>query len=162
MDGTNQAIRWISIIFAVLLVGLVIFLIVRQFENYNAQNDPKLHELNQVFTEFFSQDKKWGGNLKMLNKRKPYQEVSLYKGDNSYTINKQRIFMCLKDEHGEYYPMNMLIYVLAHEYAHVLAKSIGHTDEFHAIFEDLLGELVDAGIYDPKQELITDYCQHDN
>ena len=39
----------------------------------------------------------------------------------------------MKDPQGQYYSENMLIYVLAHEYAHCLAKSIGHTDEFHEI-----------------------------
>jgi hypothetical protein len=86
------------------------------------------------------------------------KETDLYRGDKSYTINKERVYLCLKDEHNQYYPLNMLIYVLAHELSHVISRSIGHTDEFHAIFEQLLVELTDAGIYDPSQEILTDYC----
>ena len=54
----------------------------------------------------------------------------------------------------------MLIYDFAHEVSHVLSVSIGHTEEFHGIFEDLLVELTDAGIYDPSQEIITNYCEN--
>jgi hypothetical protein len=68
--------------------------------------------------------------------------------------------MCLKDENGSYYPQNMLIYVLAHEFAHVLCNSIGHTEEFHNIFDDLMAELIKDGFYDPKEEIILDYCEH--
>ena len=48
--------------------------------------------------------------------------------------------MCLKDSDGNYYDDNSLMFVLLHEIAHVICKSIGHTDEFHKIFEDLLKE----------------------
>ena len=96
----------------------------------------------------------------MLNHRNIPKEVNLYKGKKSYTLNKHKIHLCLKDPQGQYYSENMLIYVLAHEYAHCLATSIGHTDEFHEIFEALLVEMTDSGYYDPSQEIIMDYCQH--
>jgi len=52
----------------------------------------------------------------------------------------------------------MLTYVLAHEISHVICNSVGHTDEFNIIFEELLVELTDAGIYDPSSPLLSDYC----
>ena len=64
----------------------------------------------------------------------------------------------MKDENNEYYALFMLIYVLAHELSHVICESIGHTDEFNTIFEELLVELADAGIYDPSTPLLADYC----
>jgi hypothetical protein len=49
---------------------------------------------------------------------------------------------------------------LAHEFAHVLCNSIGHTEEFHAIFEELLVEMADSGLYNPSEEILSDYCEH--
>tara|TARA_Y100000389_G_C17361602_1_gene464081 strand:- start:134 stop:571 length:438 start_codon:yes stop_codon:yes gene_type:complete len=141
----------------VILLCLAIF---KQVENYEKQDDPELNKLKDIFYNFFNQEKYWTGNLSMLNNRNIMNEINLYKGSKSYTINKQNIYMCLKDENGGYYPQNMLIYVLAHEFAHVLCNSIGHTEEFHNIFDDLMAELIKDGIYDPKEEIILDYCEH--
>ena len=66
----------------------------------------------------------------------------------------------MKDENDEYYDTNMLAYVLAHELAHVICESVGHTEEFHGIFEQLLDELHADGIYDKNKEILTDYCGH--
>jgi hypothetical protein len=141
----------------VILLCLAIF---KQVENYEKQDDPELNKLKDIFYNFFNQEKYWTGNLSMLNNRNVMNEINLYKGSKSYTINKQNIYMCLKDENGSYYPQNMLIYVLAHEFAHVLCNSIGHTEEFHNIFDDLMAELIKDGFYDPKEEIILDYCEH--
>jgi hypothetical protein len=141
----------------VILLCLAIF---KQVENYEKQDDPELNKLKDIFYNFFNQEKYWTGNLSMLNNRNVMNEINLYKGSKSYTINKQNIYMCLKDENGSYYPQNMLIYVLAHEFAHVLCNSIGHTEEFHNIFDELMAELIKDGIYDPKEEIILNYCEH--
>ena len=69
--------------------------------------------------------------------------------------------MCLKDSDGNYYDDNSLMFVLLHEIAHVICKSIGHTDEFHKIFEDLLKEAEKVGIYSSKIPMIKNYCGHD-
>jgi hypothetical protein len=152
------------VIFGVcIIVGLVAYAVYKQIEDYTLKDDPKLKELKKVFSDFFSQERYWKGKLQALNKRDIMNETDLYRGDKSYTINKERVYLCLKDENDEYYPLNMLIYVLAHEYSHVICESIGHTDEFHAIFEELLVELADTGVYDPSQEIIPNYChQGDN
>lgn len=147
------------VIFGVcIIIALVGYAIYKQVEDYNLKDDPKLKELKQVFSDFFNQERYWKGKLSALNKRDIMKETDLYRGDKSYTINKERVYLCLKDENNEYYSLNMLIYVLAHEYSHVICESIGHTEEFHAIFEELLVELADAGIYDPSQPIIANYC----
>ena len=87
-------------------------------------------------------------------------EINLYKGKKSYTINKENVYLCLKDENGEYYDENLLTYVLAHELAHVICHNIGHTPEFHAIFEQLLLELIDEGLYDPSKGVDPTYCEN--
>jgi len=86
--------------------------------------------------------------------------VILLRGKKSYTINKKRIYMCLKDESGKYYGENMLVYVLLHELAHVKCDEIGHTEKFHKIFNDLLDIAIKHDIYNPKIPIIKDYCEY--
>jgi len=158
--NTDKIIKYFCYFMAVLITILIVYLIFIQTESYEKQDDPMLNDLKDVFSKFFNQDKYWTGNLSMLNNRHVMNEINLYKGNKSYTINKEKIYLCLKDEKGKYYNLNMLTYVLAHEFAHVLCNSVGHTDEFHAIFEDILIEMADSGLYDPKQEILSDYCEH--
>lgn len=156
----KDVIRYLCYLLSIILVILLCLAIFKQVENYEKQDDPELNKLKDIFYNFFNQEKYWTGNLSMLNNRNIMNEINLYKGSKSYTINKQNIYMCLKDENGSYYPQNMLIYVLAHEFAHVLCNSIGHTEEFHNIFDELMAELIKDGIYDPKEEIILNYCEH--
>jgi len=160
MTRKDKCIKYICIGLAIVLVVMIILLSINQYENYQLQHDPAIDRLRTIFTEFFSQDKKWGGKLEMLNNRNVMKEINLYRGIKSFTLNKTDVHICCRDENKEYYPENMLIYVFAHEVSHVLSESIGHTPEFFGIFEDLLVELTDAGIYDPSQEIITNYCEN--
>ena len=82
--------------------------------------------------------------------------------DKSYTVNKKHMHLCLKNEDGNYFNKNMLMYVALHELAHVKCKSIGHTDEWHAIFEQLLDKASKMGVYNPNIPPVSDYqdrCQ---
>lgn len=160
MSNTLKITKYFLIFLVIIILGIVGYCIYLQIEDYRLKSDPKLKELKSLFTKFFNRSTPWTGNLSSLNNRDIMKETELYRGEKSYTINKERVYICLKNENNEYYDLNMLIYVLAHEYSHVIAKSIGHTDEFHAIFADLLVELTDAGIYDPSQQIDTNYCHH--
>ena len=163
-NNNNQSknfIKWFSITVAIILTLILGYMIKQQIEEYQLQNDPVLDKLRNKFTEFFSTTRQWPQNLNMLNKKSnPMHEINLYKGKKSYTINKEKVYLCMKDENGQYYSENMLTYVLAHELAHVLCTSIGHTDEFYKIFDTLLVELTDANIYDSTQEILAGYCEH--
>jgi hypothetical protein len=88
------------------------------------------------------------------------ENLQFFEGDKSYTINKKKIYLCLKDENGEYYDMNMLIYVAIHELSHVLCDEIGHTPKFHQIFQKNLEKAIQLGIYDPSKPIIQNYCGH--
>lgn len=156
----KRYIRYCAVALAVILVVLLVYAVFKQLEEYQLQDDPKLRELEDIFSKFFNKERYWNGHLSVLNKKNVMKDTTLYRGNKSYTINKEKIFLCLKDEKGEYYDLNMLIYVLAHEYSHAICNSVGHTEEFHKIFENLLLELTDAGIYDPTQKILVDYCQH--
>lgn len=86
--------------------------------------------------------------------------VILLKGTKSYTINKKRVYLCLKNEKGDYYDENMLIYVTLHELAHVKCDELGHTQKFHKIFEDLLKKAAIHKVYDPKKPIEKNYCEY--
>jgi len=86
--------------------------------------------------------------------------IVLLEDTKSYTINKKKIYMCLRDENGDYYHDNMLLFVVLHELAHVLCDEIGHTDKFQQIFQVLLDDAVKLGIYDPEIEPVQNYCEY--
>lgn len=148
-----------SIVLALILIATVSWMIHRQIQEYYTKDDPKLKEIKKLFEDFFKQDRYWNAPLDMLNKRNIMEEIEMYRGNKSYTINKEKIYVCLKDENGNYFSDNMLIYVIAHEISHVICSEIGHTDLFHNIFEELLLELIAAEIYNPSIPIDQNYCE---
>lgn len=149
----------IAIILSIVLIFLSFWMIYKQLKDNYSRLDPVLQQLEKDFTEFFNQDKYWLYPLESLNKRNVMNDINLYRGNKSYTINKEKVYICLKDKDGEYYTKNMLSYVLGHELSHVLCDEIGHTEKFHQIFEALLIEMVDYGLYDPSIAIERDYCK---
>lgn len=128
-----------------LIVILLVCLLVRQVREHLLQDDPMLKVLREILAPVHPVV----NNLKM------------YRGDKSYTINKTKVFLCLRDDRGEYYPLNMLVYVTLHEIAHVLnTKDVGHTETFHQIFDDLLERAQRLGVYNPEIPVIDNYCNH--
>lgn len=149
------------IILAIVLVIFVCFTVKNQIREQYLQNDPILKGLVEKFKIFFNEYmEEWPRPLEMLNNRDIMNEILIYRGDKSYTINKKHVYICLKNEKGEYYDENMLTYVLAHEIAHTLCDEVGHTDKFHEIFENLLVHMTTAGLYNPSIPLQPDYCVH--
>ena len=58
--------------------------------------------------------------------------------NESYTLNKKYVHLCLKDQNGNDYDDNMLVYVALHEVAHALSKEVienknNHTKSFFTI-----------------------------
>lgn len=117
------------------------------FSSYEAYtNDPILKELQR--------------QLAILDPE--FKSIDINEGNKSYTINKKKVYICLKDEEGRYYDRNMLVYVILHELAHVKNKNdIGHTSKFYSIFNDLLIKAEKAGLYDPRIPPVKNYCGHD-
>jgi hypothetical protein len=135
--------NYIGYILGAILIGILIWIISNQIKEHHLQDDPMLYTLKEILKPVHP----------IMNKLK------LYKGNKSYTINKEKVFLCLHDEKGEYYPLNMEVYVLLHEVAHVLnTKDVGHTEEFHRIFDDLLQRATQLGVYNPSIPIISDYC----
>lgn len=87
-------------------------------------------------------------------------DVKLMKGQSSYTINKYKIYICLRDKNTRIiYDDNMLVYVILHELAHTKCPEIGHTEMFKKIFFDFLERAENYGLYDPSLPRHANYCK---
>ncbi len=152
---TNQ----FAVFLALVLLCIAGYLVYRQIIEHHLQDDPVLLELKETLRPFFKSDRYWSAPLEKLNETDDLMEdIKLYRGNKSYTINKEKVFICLKDENQKYYNNNMLMFVLLHELAHVLCDEIGHTNKFHEIFDALIMEASKDGIYNPSIPVIDDYC----
>ena len=109
-------------------------------ENYQDDKlDSLVKDIKKVFSMRKGVDDKDTEILKELSLDKVINNNALtFDGhDESYTINKKKVHICMKDENDKYYEDDMLMYVLLHELAHCKCKSIGHTDEFHGILDNI-------------------------
>jgi hypothetical protein len=152
-----------TIILTLIIGGVITWIFVTQIEEYTLQSDPKLKVLKEKISPLFSSDKNYTGILSSLNNRKNIlNEISLYRGEKSYTINKHKIYLCLRDENGDYYNDMMLLHVLIHEICHCLCDEIGHTEKFNDMLDALLDEAHIMGVYDKNYELIQNYCTYND
>lgn len=123
-----------------LIVG--VYALLRKVETYE---DPKTKEIQQ----------------KLIRVDIRAAKISIKGSNQSFTEDKTRTYLCLRDEQGQYYDDNMLMYVALHELAHAISESIDpnhETDEFKNNFKMLLAKAADVGVYDPKKPLNYNYC----
>ena len=147
IDGLDVLI--VLTVITTVVLSIVMSKTTDAFAYKTCESDDKLEHLKGKLKILLVQpNKKWGGNLHPLNSRNVYEECSICKHKETFTINKQDISLCMHDEKGEYYEDNMLIYVLLHELAHVVCKEVGHTKLFNDIFNELIVEADAVGIYD--------------
>lgn len=79
--------------------------------------------------------------------------------NDTFTENKKKIFICLRNKQGEYYDYNTLLYITIHELAHVLTSSYdNHGEQFTETFSKLLFRAKELKLYDPTKEMKYDYC----
>jgi len=80
----------------------------------------------------------------------------------SYTVNKgDKIALCLRSKtNGNLHDINLVMYVVLHELAHVACPEIDHTPLFKKIFIFLLEVSIGLGIYqrDNYQSTPVEYC----
>ena len=126
----------------VFVLFIILFVAILQYNKEMFRHDDKITELKYRVGKVFP----------LVN------ELEIYVGDKSYTINKEKIFLCLKDKNEKYYDSNMLVYVLLHELSHVLNDEVGHGEKFQRIFNEVLEKATEEGIYDPNKPLIQNYC----
>jgi|688.fasta_scaffold291896_3 hypothetical protein len=90
------------------------------------------------------------------------KDLSFEASNESFTEDKKRVYLCLKDENGKYYDYNMIMYVCLHELAHAFSNSVdeNHTgEEFKENFRKLLKKGEEVGIYNPSLPLNYEYCK---
>lgn len=139
----SQDVSGIICIFIIIII-VIFFMLTRFIEEFKKE-DPMLYKIKN--------------KIRLLNPEM-VDRIILLEDTKSYTINKKKVYLCLKDENGEYYEDNMLMFVAIHELAHVLCDEIGHTDKFQSIFQELLNRASELDIYDPSVAPIQNYCEY--
>ena len=92
-------------------------------------------------------------NINRLNERfKPnnLSESTPHEKYTSYSVNKgEKIVFCLRsrDKLEKLVQENIIVFVALHELAHVMTKSVGHTDEFWENFQFILKIAVKNKLY---------------
>jgi ABC-type cobalt transport system substrate-binding protein len=150
----------IAVIAIILLIFYIIYAILKftTKEEY-IEDDPKIQELYNAIKPLFEKPHKpFTGRLKSLNSFNILKHISMKKANKSYTINKEVIHMCLKDEHGNYYSQNTLLLVLLHEIAHIINRTVGHDLNFQETYKELLEYASQKGIVDIKIPVPPTYC----
>lgn len=139
----SQDVSGVICIFIIIII-IIFFMLTRLTEEFKKE-DPMLFNIKNKIRPLHPE---------MVD------HIILLEDTKSYTINKKKVYLCLKDENGDYYDDNMLVFVAIHELAHVLCDEIGHTDKFQTIFQDLLNKATDLQIYDPSVAPIQNYCEY--
>jgi hypothetical protein len=89
-------------------------------------------------------------------------EIPIFPGDESVTVDKKKVYVCMKDENGMYYNIDTLFYVVLHEMAHMLSKSYStgeHNKEFQLKFKELLQKAYALGLLPDRQVVPLNYCK---
>lgn len=133
----------ISLIIFMFILAIIIYLIFKQATENYSQYNPIIQTLKTDILKCFPE----------------LTQLQIYEGNKSYTVNKEKIYLCIKDKNGKYYDKNILMYVLLHEIAHTICPEIGHTQQFKDIFNVLLQRAQLGNIYE-HVEIPKDYCDY--
>ena len=164
-------------IISLLLILLIYFIVIKfSSETYAVSSygiitivrddimDEKLNLLMNLLKRMYFLKKYLYNNILKEDKFRPYVEqlyinftplrtkiIENYNTDDttSYSINKgTEIYICLKDKKSnKLHDINLLMYVMIHEMAHLACPTIGHDDLFHYIFNKLINYASIIGIY---------------
>lgn len=132
----------ISFVAFIVIAGIILYLIIKQTRENYSQYNPIIQTLKEQILTCFPE----------------LVHLQVFEGNKSYTINKEKIYLCIRDKYGNYYNENILMYVLLHEIAHTLCTDVGHTPQFKEIFQALLDRAEQSKIYTPV-EIPKDYCK---
>lgn len=134
------------VLLSLIVLGVLCSMVVLQIKEEFATSDPKLADIHSV--------------LKQLDP--VANDLTLYSGDKSYTVNKEKMTLCLKEPGTDkYYDDNTLRYVAIHELAHATNQAdVGHTPNFYREFDRLLELAAAKGLYNPNQPIPDNYCNY--
>jgi len=87
---------------------------------------------------------------------KNYNKKNIYEispnnlmGSTSFTKNKTKLTLCLRSKEGKIHDINTVMFVVIHEVAHMMNDQFGHELRFWQLFQVLLKDSVECGIYIP-------------
>lgn len=120
-----------------------------------------------IFQSMYRQIEKFDHNSEIiyeivdkLSKHFPnIKKLDFFEGDESFTLNKKKVYICIKDSKGQLYSTNVLTYVILHEYAHSICPEIGHTPLYKSIFSKVLAKAINLKLYTPDGQFPSDYCK---
>ena len=77
----------------------------------------------------------------------------------SFTEDKKKIFVCVKNKKGKFFSENDMMYVMLHEYAHATTKDKEnpHGPKWKANFQRYLKIAEEMGLYNPAEKLSAEY-----
>jgi hypothetical protein len=143
----------------------------KESANTLAEINKRVTTLIQILESKYSNDINKAYFIKMLHKNyKPevLSEAAVDKRYTTYTIDKTDMHICLRtrDKQENIYDINLLMYVVLHELAHLCNYNKagnpihGHGQEFKNIFKLLVKESISAGIYQYQnyQTKPQEYC----
>jgi hypothetical protein len=131
----------------------------RFYELNNNISSNMLNKLRYVANDLLDNTKmKFSGFLAPLNIRDYRKIINIQEGYSSFTENKTKIVLCMRDANGNLYSFNSLMYVLLHEISHVINDELHHTSKFQNIFRDLLKLAEERGYYDSNIPFVSQYC----
>ncbi len=144
-------------------IGIIVFFLFKKNERFYPLNDTSSQYMldslqSAVFHILDNTKTKFQGYLISLNHEDYRKKFTLQEGYSSFTENKKKIVLCMKNQHGEVYSFNSLLYVLLHEIAHVINDELHHTKKFQRIFNELLQHATRLGYYNPKMPFESNYC----
>lgn len=168
----------INIIILCLVAFVIVFTtketIIEKFfegEDEFCEDDKYVNELKKIVIEWLDSRKKpWPPILDTLNndKKKHIHTIQMCKGTSSYTLDKEKTYLCVLDENGNYYDKNTMMHVILHEFTHAICDEIGHTKKFDDMFVELMNEAHESTcpyqkekigqIYNKNEKFREDYC----
>ena len=136
----------------IILLALIIILILFLFYHYTRK-------------ENFTNENEYVTKLKKIISiiDPEFSDLEIYPGKESVTVDKKRIYVCLRDpDTKEYYPFDVMLYVTLHEIAHLKSKTYSiknHNEEFKLNFNELLSQAHNKGILQKDVDVPKNYCK---
>jgi hypothetical protein len=77
---------------------------------------------------------------------------------NSYTEDKDKIYLCIRDSRGRTHDINTITVVFIHELAHIATNEQNHTPEFWSNYKMLYDTAVSCHVIDLYASVPDEYC----
>lgn len=137
-------------------------------EDKKLESAKKLDKLHQKITILIKHlnkvDPEYYGVKRLKNRYKQSILSELHKGSSntSYSVNKgEKLVVCMRSkDDNTFHEDNTIFFVVLHELAHIMTKSIGHNEEFWNNFRYLLKHCIEIKLYNYQDfnNKPEDYC----